>query len=105
MLLSFLVITSPAHDHLPIVWIVYTYDSEHGITEDIPLAFPILWRNSSSWRGTNVSRVVTKIGKYFKLQLIMGEGALWDFQWHPMISKYAWKYVLLYKLLLHWNTF
>ncbi len=39
MLLSFLVITSPAHDHLPIVWTVYTYDSEHGITEGIPLAF------------------------------------------------------------------
>ncbi len=39
MLLSVLVITSPAHDVLSIVWTDYTYDSEHGIAEGIPLAF------------------------------------------------------------------
>ncbi len=30
---------SPAHDVLPIVWTDYTYDSEHSITEGVPLAF------------------------------------------------------------------
>ncbi len=39
MLLSLLVIMSPAHDVLPIVWTDYTYDSEHSITEGVPLAF------------------------------------------------------------------
>ncbi len=46
---SLLVITSPAHDVLPIVWTDYTYDSEHGIAEGVPLAFR---RSSSSQRGT-----------------------------------------------------
>ncbi len=31
--------SSPTHDILPIVWTDYTYDSEHGIAEGIPLAF------------------------------------------------------------------
>ncbi len=34
-----LVITSPTHDVLPIIWTDYTYDSEHGIAEVVPLAF------------------------------------------------------------------
>ncbi len=36
VLLSLLVITSPAHDVLPIVWTDYTYDPEHGVAEGIP---------------------------------------------------------------------
>ncbi len=39
MLLSLLVIASPANDVLPIVCTDYTYDSEHGIAEGVPLAF------------------------------------------------------------------
>lgn len=33
---SLLVITSPAHDVLPIICIDYTYDSDHGIAEGVP---------------------------------------------------------------------
>ncbi len=39
MLLSLLVITSPAHDVLPIVYTDYTYDSELDITDGVPQAF------------------------------------------------------------------
>ncbi len=45
MLLSLLVITSPAHDVLPIVCTDYTYDSDHGIAEDVPLAFDAVSRS------------------------------------------------------------
>ncbi len=38
MLLSFLVMTSPASDVSPIDWTDYTYDSELGIAEGVPLA-------------------------------------------------------------------
>ncbi len=38
MLLSLLVIASPANDVLPIVCTDYTYDSEHGIAEGVPPA-------------------------------------------------------------------
>ncbi len=47
--LSLLVITSPAHDVLPIVWTDYTYDPEHGVAEGIPPQ--LFWRSSSSRRG------------------------------------------------------
>ncbi len=32
-------VASPARDVSPIVWTDYTYDSEHGIAEGVPLAF------------------------------------------------------------------
>ncbi len=34
---------SPAHDVLPIVCTDYTYDSEHGVAEGVPLAFDAAW--------------------------------------------------------------
>ncbi len=55
MLLSFLVITSPAHDILPIVWTDYTYDSEHGIAEGIQR------RSVSFRRGTFQVTYVTLV--------------------------------------------
>ncbi len=39
VLLSIMVIMSPAHHVLPIVCTDYTYDSEHGIAEGVLLGF------------------------------------------------------------------
>ncbi len=52
VLLSLLVIMSPAHDVMPIVCTDYTYDSEHGIAEGVPLC---IWRSVSFHRGTMVT--------------------------------------------------
>ncbi len=52
MLLSLLVITSPAHDVLPIVCTDYTYDSELDITDGVPQK--CLDAAPSSRRGTHM---------------------------------------------------
>ncbi len=58
VILSLLVITSPAHDALPIVCTAYIYDSEHGIAEGVPLAFR---RSVSFPRGTMVTYVTWEV--------------------------------------------
>ncbi len=63
MLLSLLFITSPAHDVLPIVWTDYTYNSEHGIAEGIPLVFITQRLVPSGNHGyvRNLGRFLTKL--------------------------------------------
>ncbi len=96
-----LVITSPAHDVLPIVCTDYTYDSEHGIAEGVPLAFDAAWvpiwdlhRSSTVYKQKQSK---TALNKYVGVILTDGLewcGLLWcfyqlfglSFWWHPFTS-------------------